>query len=211
MSSASGRSTDSSTTWATASSPTARRSRASHPDRDAQFQYINRRVKAFQRQGQPVVSVDTKKKELVGQLNGGREWQPKGKPKKVKVHDFPDKDLGKAIPYGVYDLAANTAGSVSGSITTLPSSPWRRSADGGEHGQPSLSAGEAAADHGRRRRLQREPLPAVEGGTAAVGRRDRAADLGVPFPAGHEQVEQDRASAVLSHHGELAGPPAGEP
>lgn len=79
-----------------------------HPDRDAQFQYINRRVKAFQRQGQPVISVDTKKKELVGQhRNGGREWQPKGNPEKVKVHDFPDKELGKAIPYGVYDMAAN--------------------------------------------------------------------------------------------------------
>jgi hypothetical protein len=80
-----------------------------HPDRDAQFQYINRRARAFQRQGQPVISVDTKKKELVGQYrNGGREWQPKGKPEKVKVHDFIDKGLGKAIPYGVYDMAANT-------------------------------------------------------------------------------------------------------
>src|SRR5436309_6341327 len=80
-----------------------------HPDRDAQFQYINRRARAFQRQGQPVVSVDTKKKELVGQYrNGGREWQPKGKPEEVKVHDFIDKGLGKAIPYGVYDMAANT-------------------------------------------------------------------------------------------------------
>jgi transposase len=80
-----------------------------HPDRDAQFQYINRRVKAFQRLGQPVVSVDTKKKELVGQFrNGGREWRPKGEPEKVKVHDFKDKELGKAIPYGVYDQTANT-------------------------------------------------------------------------------------------------------
>jgi hypothetical protein len=79
-----------------------------HPNRDAQFQYINRRAKAFQRQGQPVVSVDTKKKELVGRYrNGGREWQPKGRPEAVKVHDFIDKDLGKAIPYGVYDMAAN--------------------------------------------------------------------------------------------------------
>jgi hypothetical protein len=84
-----------------------------HPDRDAQFQYINRRVKAFQRQGQPVVSVDTKKKELVGQYrNGGRERQPKGRPEKVKVHDFIDKGPGKVIPYGVYDMAAN-AGWVS--------------------------------------------------------------------------------------------------
>jgi len=80
-----------------------------HPDRDAQFQYINRRAKAFQRQGQPVVSVDTKKKELVGRYrNGGREWQPEGEPEEVKVHDFIDKGSGKAIPYGVYDMAANT-------------------------------------------------------------------------------------------------------
>jgi transposase len=80
-----------------------------HPDRDAQFQYINRRAKAFQRQGQPVVSVDTKKKELVGQYrNGGREWRPKGQPEEVKVHDFLDKGSGKVIPYGVYDMAANT-------------------------------------------------------------------------------------------------------
>jgi hypothetical protein len=79
-----------------------------HPDRDGQFQYINRRARAFQRQGQPVVSVDTKKKELVGQFrNGGREWQPKGTAERVKVHDFIDKELGKAIPYGVYDMAAN--------------------------------------------------------------------------------------------------------
>jgi len=80
-----------------------------HPGRDGQFQYINRRVKAFQRQGQPVVSVDTKKKELVGQFrNGGREWWPTGQPEEVKVHDFPDEELGKVIPYGVYDMATNT-------------------------------------------------------------------------------------------------------
>jgi hypothetical protein len=80
-----------------------------HPDRDAQFQHINRRVKAFQRRGQPVVSVDAKKKELVGQFrNGGREWQPEGQPEPVEVYDFAKKDLGKALPYGVYDPTANT-------------------------------------------------------------------------------------------------------
>ncbi len=80
-----------------------------HPDREAQFQYLNRRVKAFQRQGQPVVSVETKKKELVGQFRaGGREGHPSGQPEQVKVHDFPDKEQGKVIPYGVYDLATNT-------------------------------------------------------------------------------------------------------
>jgi len=81
---------------------------SSHPDRNAQFEYINRQVVACQRRYQPVVSVDTKKKELVGEFkNMGEEWQPKGRPEKVKVHDFPDKKLGKAIPYGVYDMARN--------------------------------------------------------------------------------------------------------
>ncbi|GAC1470734.1 MAG: hypothetical protein NVSMB9_16140 [Isosphaeraceae bacterium] len=81
---------------------------SSHPDRNAQFEYISDQVRRFQRRGQPVVSVDTKKKELVGDFkNGGREYQPEGHPEEVKVHDFEDKQLGKAIPYGVYDLTAN--------------------------------------------------------------------------------------------------------
>ena len=80
----------------------------STPDRDAQFQHINRKVRSFQRRGQPVISVDTKKRELVGDFkNGGREWRPRGKPQEVRVHDFRDKDLGVAIPYGVYDLSRN--------------------------------------------------------------------------------------------------------
>ena len=84
-----------------------------HPDRDAQFQHIYQQVREFQGAGQPVVSVDTKKKELVGRYrNGGREWCRQGQPEEVQVHDFPDKELGKAIPYGVYDLTAN-AGWVS--------------------------------------------------------------------------------------------------
>jgi hypothetical protein len=80
-----------------------------HPDRDAQFRHINRRVKASQRRGQPVVSVDTKKKELIGRFrNGGREWRPERHPEEVKVHDFAEKGLGKAIPYGIYDPTDNT-------------------------------------------------------------------------------------------------------
>lgn len=80
-----------------------------HPDRNAQFEYINKRALAMRRQDQPVISVDTKKKELVGEFkNAGQEWQPKGTPQQVNVHDFPDKNLGKAIPYGIYDLANNT-------------------------------------------------------------------------------------------------------
>jgi hypothetical protein len=81
---------------------------SSHPDRNAQFEYINRRVSAFHRRRQPVISVDTKKKELVGEFkNPGEEWHPQGQPETVNVHDFPDPKLGKAIPYGVYDLACN--------------------------------------------------------------------------------------------------------
>jgi hypothetical protein len=79
-----------------------------HPDRNAQFEHINAQAAAFQAAGQPVISVDTKKKELVGDFaNGGREWQPSGQPEAVRTHDFLDKELGKAIPYGVYDLAQN--------------------------------------------------------------------------------------------------------
>jgi hypothetical protein len=79
-----------------------------HPDRDAQFQYIDRQVHAFQGRGQPVVSVDTKKKELVGDFkNGGQVWRPKGNPEPVRTHDFMDKTLGKVNPYGVYDPVAN--------------------------------------------------------------------------------------------------------
>lgn len=81
---------------------------ASHPDRNAQFEHISHTVLAFQNQGQPVISVDTKKKELVGAFkNGGREWRPKGAPEEVKIYDFVDPKVGKAIPYGVYDLTSN--------------------------------------------------------------------------------------------------------
>jgi transposase len=79
-----------------------------HPDRDAQFEHINQTARAAIDAGEPVISVDTKKKELVGDFkNGGREWWPKGTPELVRTHDFKDKHLGKAIPYGVYDVAAD--------------------------------------------------------------------------------------------------------
>jgi hypothetical protein len=79
-----------------------------HPDRDAQFQYLNRQCTDFQKRGQPVISVDAKKKEKVGEFkNGGREWQPKGKPVEAPTHDFQDKELGKSIPYGIWDPSRN--------------------------------------------------------------------------------------------------------
>jgi hypothetical protein len=81
---------------------------ATHPDRNAQFEYINNRARRLQKRGQPVVSVDTKKKELLGDFkNPGQEWQPQGEPEEVRVHDFKDPELGKAIPYGVYDVTNN--------------------------------------------------------------------------------------------------------
>lgn len=90
---------------------------ASHPDRNAQFEHINAKVVAAQAAGQPVISVDTKKKELIGNYkNGGSDYRPKGDPVRVKVHDFEDKQLGKVVPYGVYDIGAN-AGWVSLGIT----------------------------------------------------------------------------------------------
>lgn len=82
---------------------------ARHPDRNAQFEHINRRVREFLRVGDPVISVDTKKKELIGNFkNGGRELRPQGSPEKVLVHDFVIPELGRAVPYGVYDLGNNT-------------------------------------------------------------------------------------------------------
>ena len=81
---------------------------AAHPDRNAQFEHINAQVQAYQSAGQPVISVDTKKKELVGDFkNGGRELRPQGDPEPVRVHDFVIPELGKANPYGVYDVTHN--------------------------------------------------------------------------------------------------------
>ena len=163
----------------------------SHPDRNAQFEYINEQALRFQRRGQPVVSVDTKKKELVGDFkNGGREWRRRGEPEEVRVHDFLDKTLGKAIPYGVYDVAHNE-GWVSVGIdhdtarfaTEALRRWWKK--------MGSLSECEGIAHHRRRRRQQRFSVSLVEGGTANVGRPDWLEAACVSFSTGYEQVEQD--------------------
>ena len=171
---------------------------AQHPDRDGQFRYINEQARAHLAAGQPVISVDTKKKEVVGNLaNKGREWQPNGDPVRVDVHDFPDPTVGKAIPYGVYDLGADRVGSGSATTTTPPRSRWRRSAAGGRWWAPGVPAGQPAAGHRRCWRVQRLPQPAVEGRARQAGRRDRSPGHRVPLPAGHLQVEPDRAPPVL--------------
>ena len=107
---------------------------ADNPDRDAQFRLINEAVKTAMAENQPAISVDTKKKELVGDFkNAGREWRPRGDPEEVRVHDFLIKELGRAVPYGIYDLAAKArAGSPSASTTTPRRSRLRRSAVGGK-------------------------------------------------------------------------------
>ena len=145
-----------------------------HPDRDAQFRHVNRKAKTFQGRGEPVVSVDTKKKELVGNFrNGGREWHPKGEPEKVLVHDFKDKELGKAIPYGVYDLAANngwvsvgvdhdTASFAAESVRRW----WERM---GRHAHPDakrlLVTADAGGSNGPRNRLWKVELQRVADAT----------------------------------------------
>jgi Rhodopirellula transposase DDE domain len=87
----------------------------------AQFRYINAQVTAFQADGSPVISVDAKKKENVGNFkNGGAEWAPAGQPERVSVHDFADEELGKAVPYGICDLTANTGWVNVGLLTGLP-------------------------------------------------------------------------------------------
>ena len=99
----------------------------SHPDRNAQFEHINSKADDFLQRAQPVVSVDTKKKELVGEFkNSGREWQPKGKPEKSLVHDFPKDAVGKAIPYGIYDMGHNEAWVSVGWTMTRRCSRWPR-------------------------------------------------------------------------------------
>ena len=86
-----------------------RREGRNHPDRDAQIDYLNAQIKVYLTSGDPAISVDTKKKELVGNFkNNGREWRPKNSPEEVAVHDFVDPELGRAIPYGIYDIGTNT-------------------------------------------------------------------------------------------------------
>lgn len=127
---------------------------SSHPDRNAQFEHINATAETFQRRHQPVISVDTKKKELVGDFkNGGREWQPKGRPEKVLVHDFPDDATGKAIPYGVYDMTRNEAWVSVGRDHDTPKVRCRvDSAVVEEDGQALVSEGPGAVHHRRRGR-----------------------------------------------------------
>ena len=150
-----------------------------HPDRDAQFRHIHDTVAGFLATGDPVVSVDCKKKELVGPFkNGGTQWRPAGEPEPVNVHDFLDEQLGKAIPYGVYDVGANT-----GWVSVALLVEHRR--------RDRISRRPTPVDHRRFRRRQRQPPPSLEDRTGHPRRRDRPADQRLPPTAGHQQMEQD--------------------
>ena len=186
--------------------PSKQKEGTAHPDRDAQFNYLNKQVGAFMKAGQPVISVDTKKKELVGEFsNGGGEWHPTGEPTRTKTHDFVDKELGRAVPYGVYDLAndegwvsvGDTADTASFAVEAIRR--WWYSM-----GQAPVPRRHQALDHRRCRRVQRLSGQAVEGRVGHAGRRDRPRDHRLPLPTGNLEVEQDRAQDVQLHLHELA-------
>jgi hypothetical protein len=142
-----------------------------HPDRNAQFEYLNQTVDAALAEDQPAISVDAKKKELVGDFkNAGRTWRPRGQPEAVRTHDFPIPELGKAVPYGVYDIGANSGWvSVHGRL--------RRQRDPqlvARYRQNALSRRQPPGHHRRQRRQQQRPQPAVENRAPAARRRDRS-------------------------------------
>ena len=154
-----------------------------HPDRDAQFRYLNEQVRVHQATGEPVVSVDTKKKELLGQFaNGGREWRPSGDPVRVADHDFTARaDGDRVAPYGIYDLAANTGWVNVGTdhdtaVFAVESlRRWWRGA-----GAANLPDRHPAADHRRRRRIEQPPFPAFKAELATL-----AADTGLAITVCH--------------------------
>ena len=178
---------------------------AQHRDRDAQFGYLNTQVERFQADGDPVISVDTKKKELVGNYKAaGREWEPAGSPRPVKVHDFADKRLGKVAPYGVYDIAANT-GWVSrhrrdtGQFAVESIRRWWTTM--GATSYPGSDKLLITADSGGSNGC---PAAAVENRTRRLGRRGRTRHHGLPPAARHLQMEQNRTPAVLRDQPQLA-------
>ena len=177
-----------------------------HPDRDAQFRYINEQVSAFQAAGDPVISVDAKKKELVGNFaNKGAEWMPAGAPERMNVHDFADSDLGKATPYGIYDVTANTGwvnvgtDADTGQFAVESIRRWWNTV--GRQAYPRairlLITADSGGSNGSRLRLWKTELAAL---AAQTGLEITVVHL----PAGHVEVEPDRAPPVQPHLDELA-------
>ena len=182
------------------------------PDRDAQFNYLNEQVRSAQQQGHPVISVDTEKKELVGEFkSGGREWRAKGDPEQVKVHDFVIAEQGKAIPYGVYDLSRDEGWVSVGvdhdtahfAVNAIPSW-WNRMGRSAYGGTSHLViAAHAGGSNSPRTRLWKWELQRF------VNRTGLTITV-CHYPPGHQQVETHRAPAVLLHRHELARQAAGQ-
>ncbi len=181
-----------------------------HPDRDGQFAYINKVVVARLKLAEPVISVDTKKKELIGNYaNGGREWQPAGEPTRVNVHDFADRALGefaKAIPYGVYDVG-NDEGWVSVGDTAdtaeFAVESIRRWWD--QMGRTRFPDASTLADHRGCRRVQRPAGAGLQVPPGPARCRDGPEHHGLPLSTRHVEVEQDRTPPLQLHLAQLAG------
>jgi hypothetical protein len=177
-----------------------------HPDRNAQFEHINAETKRHLAAGQPVISVDTKKKELVGDFaNKGREWHPHGQPPPVRVHDFIDNELGKVIPYGVYDVQRNEAWVSVGidhdtaafAVATIRTWWNRMGTRSYPEAKQLLVVADSGGSNANRSHLWKFRAAETRG-------RHRAPHQCESHASGHQQVEQDRAPAVLAHLAELA-------
>jgi hypothetical protein len=176
-----------------------------HIDRDAQFEYINTQAVAFLTADEPVISVDTKKKELVGNFkNNGREWHRKGDPEAVNVHDFIDPKLRRAVPYGVYDINNNVGWVSVGTDRDTACFAVNVPVVAGD-GQEAPSESQTSDDHRRWWRQQRLSCAFMESRAPEAVRRVEAPNHRFPLAARHQQVEQDRAPLVFVHHHQLAG------
>ena len=179
-----------------------------HPDRDKQFRHIARRRKTFQRANMPTISVDTKKKELIGDFrNAGRKWDDQ--PEQVNAHDFPQDAECRAVPYGIYDTSRNEGQCVRGHLGRYAA--IRRachSAMVAKQRRETLPERERHSDRSRRRWKQRLPAATVENGTPTLGQRRRPGHHGMPLPEWRLEVESDRAPTVQSDQPQLGGPSA---
>ncbi len=177
-----------------------------HPDRNAQFEFINAKVQAFLARGLPVVSVDAKKKESVAaNANRGREWEPKGTPVEVTLHDFFDTGASSAIPYGIYDVGKNVGFVNVGTDHDTPTfaarsfEKWwdQMGVEFYPHAKDVFITADAGGSNASKSRVWKANLQSVADRTGLH-------DSCQPLPARDEQVEQDRASSLLVHHSQLA-------